>query len=178
MVVLTTGTSISGKCFVDLEELPDSCEGTGAPLLWLSCEGQTDAWEMFTDNSYLSAILDRQGLVVAVPVNSKTKKAEGFSPQALQGFWSKIKKKNKDSCDVPDGFHQIHYPKSRHMATIPSVLGHSRIPNSRWWTFPYFSARIRKELVVEESTMLLQKKYHCQTAPMRDKKTQVDFPQF
>ena len=25
---------------VDLEELPDSRERTGAPVLWLSCEGQ------------------------------------------------------------------------------------------------------------------------------------------
>ena len=45
---------------VDLEELPDSRERTGAPVLWLSCEGQIDVWEMFSDNSYLSAILDRQ----------------------------------------------------------------------------------------------------------------------
>ena len=27
---------------VDLEELPNSRERTGAPLLWLSCEGQKD----------------------------------------------------------------------------------------------------------------------------------------
>ena len=41
---------------VDLEELPDS------RVLWLSCEGQIDVWEMCSDNSYLSAVLDRQGL--------------------------------------------------------------------------------------------------------------------
>ena len=35
---------------VDLEELPDSRERTGAPVLWLSCEGQMDVWEMFSDN--------------------------------------------------------------------------------------------------------------------------------
>ena len=52
---------------VDLEELPDSRERTGAPVLWLSCEGQIDVWELFSDNSYLSAILDRQGLLVAAP---------------------------------------------------------------------------------------------------------------
>ena len=32
---------------LDLEELPDSRERTGAPVLWLSCEGQTDVWELF-----------------------------------------------------------------------------------------------------------------------------------
>ena len=31
---------------VDLEEPPDSCERTGAPVLWLSCEGQTDVLEL------------------------------------------------------------------------------------------------------------------------------------
>ena len=59
---------------VDLEELPDSREGTRVPVLWLSCEGQTDVWEMFSDNSNLSASLDRQGLSVAVPVDLRTKK--------------------------------------------------------------------------------------------------------
>ena len=34
-------------------------------MLRLSCEGQTDVWEQFSDNSYLSAILDQQGLMVA-----------------------------------------------------------------------------------------------------------------
>ena len=44
---------------VDLEEPPDSCERTGALVLWLSCEGQIDVWELFSDISHLSAILDR-----------------------------------------------------------------------------------------------------------------------
>ena len=35
---------------VDLEELPDSRERARAPVLWLSCEGQIDVWEMFSDN--------------------------------------------------------------------------------------------------------------------------------
>ena len=52
---------------VDLEELPDSREHTGAPVLWHSGGGQSDVWELFSDNSFLSAILDRQGLSVASP---------------------------------------------------------------------------------------------------------------
>ena len=79
---------------VNLEESSDSCERTGAPVLWLSCEGQTDVCELFTDNSYLSAILGRQGLMFATQAHLRTKKAEGFSPQALHGFWAKIKMKN------------------------------------------------------------------------------------
>ena len=81
---------------VDSEELPDSRERTGAPVLWLSCEGQIDVWELFSDNSYLSAILDRQGLSVAAPVDLATKNVESFSPQLLQGFWSKLKEKNPE----------------------------------------------------------------------------------
>ena len=58
------------------------------------CEGQTDVVELFSDNAYLSAILDRQGLLVAAPMDLRTKKAESFSPQLFQGCWSKLKKKN------------------------------------------------------------------------------------
>ena len=54
---------------VDLEELPDSRERAGAPVLWLSCEGRIDVWELFSDNSNLSAILDRHGLLEAVKVS-------------------------------------------------------------------------------------------------------------
>ena len=79
---------------LDLEELPDSHERAGAPELWLSCEGQIDVWEMFSDNSHLSAILDRQLLQVAAPIDLRTKNAQSFSPQLLQGFWQKLKKEN------------------------------------------------------------------------------------
>ena len=86
---------------VDLEEPPVSCERTGAPVLWLSCEGQIDVWELSSDTSYLRATLDRQGLMVAAPVDLRTRKAEGLSPQKLQGFRSKIKMKNpKNSSDA------------------------------------------------------------------------------
>ena len=103
MAVVNTGATIlqanTGKLrrpldTVDLEELLDSLERAGAPVLWLSCEGQIDVWEMFSDNSYSSAILDRQGLQVAAPIGLRTKKAEHFSPQLTQGFWHKLKKKN------------------------------------------------------------------------------------
>ena len=61
--------------FEDLEELLDSRERTGVPVPWLSFEGQMDVCELFSDNSYLSAILDRQGLLVAAPEDLGTKKA-------------------------------------------------------------------------------------------------------
>ena len=49
---------------------------------------------LFSDSSYLSAILDRQGLSVARPVDLVTKNTESFSPKLLQGFWSSNKEKN------------------------------------------------------------------------------------
>ena len=86
---------------VDLEELSDSRERTGAPVLRLSCEGQIDVWELFSHNSNLSAILDRQGLQVAVRIDLGTKKAEGFSPQLLQCFWCKTpEKESQDRWDA------------------------------------------------------------------------------
>ena len=39
------------------------------------------------------------------------------------------------------------------MATVPSVLGQGGITNSRWYIFPYFSSKIREDLVVEEGTI-------------------------
>ena len=99
MYAINTGTSIfqeiSSKLrrpldTVDLEELPDSSERTGALVFWLSCERQIDVWELFSDNFYLSAILVRQGFMVAAPVDLRTKKAEHFSQQAMQGLGLKV----------------------------------------------------------------------------------------
>ena len=101
MVVISTGASIfqvkASKLrrlldTVDLEELPDSREHTGALVLWLSSKGRPDVWKLFSDNSYLSAILDRQGPPVPVPVDRK-KNSESFSPQLFQGCGSKLKDK-------------------------------------------------------------------------------------
>ena len=103
MAVISTGATIFQENIrkpkrpldtVDLEELPDSRERARAPALWLSCEGQIDVRELFSDNSNLSAILDRQRRQVAASIDLRTKKAESFSPQLIQGFQQKLKKKN------------------------------------------------------------------------------------
>ena len=79
MVVISTGASFFQvrvsklRRPLDLEQPLDSRERTGAPVLWLSCESQIDVWVMFSDNSYLSAILDRQGLLVAAAVDFRKK---------------------------------------------------------------------------------------------------------
>ena len=118
---------------VDLEELPDSRGRTGAPVLWRSCEGQINVLELFSDNSYLSAILDRQGLSVADPVDLRTKKTESFSPQLSQDFWPKLKNKNPKIVVLS---HDRHYrkleAKRSHVATVPFMLGRGRKSNS-WW---------------------------------------------
>ena len=102
MAVISTGATLlqanASKLWrpldtVDLEELADSRERAGAPVQWLSCVGQADVWEMFSDSSYWSAILDRQRLLVAAPADLRTKEAENFTPQPLQFFWYKLEKK-------------------------------------------------------------------------------------
>ena len=100
---------------VDLEQLPDSRERAGALVLWLSCEGQTDVW----------AVLDGQGLQVAAPIDLRTKKAERFSPQLIQGFWQKLKEtESQDCCDVPDCLRRKTFKKDEMvMATVPFVYG-------------------------------------------------------
>ena len=62
--------------------------------------------------SNLSAILDREGLLVAAAVDLRTEKAEGFSPQALQGSGQRSKK-SQDSCDFPDGILQNTLAKKK-----------------------------------------------------------------
>ena len=101
MAVISTGATIVqvnvselDLWTADLEELSDSRERAGAPVQWLSCDGQIDVWEMFSNNSYLRAILDRQRLQVAGPMDLGTKKAQIFSPPLLQNSWFKLKKKN------------------------------------------------------------------------------------
>ena len=61
-------------------------------VLWPSCEGQTGNCSLKI--SYLTAILGRHGLMYAAPADLKKKKAECFSPQLLQGFWSMLKTKD------------------------------------------------------------------------------------
>ena len=92
---------------VDLVELPDSRERTRAPVLWLSCERRIDVWEMFSDNSYLSAILDRQGHLVAAPIDFRTKKAESFFATVVAGLLVQAQEEeSQDRCDVPDCYHE------------------------------------------------------------------------
>ena len=151
---------------VDLEELPDSREQAGAPVLWLSCEGQKDVWEMFSDNSFLSAILDRQGLQVAAPIDLRTKKAESFSPQLLQGFWHKLKKKNPKIVVMSPTVETKSF-KKRKWYGKSVVYGRGRTSNSWRKTLPYFGTRIRKDLVVEKGAISPEKKYHCQWTLLR-----------
>ena len=144
MVVISTGASIlqvnasklrKSLDTVDLEELPDFrvSERTGAVVLWPSCEGQIDVWELFSDNSYLSAGLDRQGLTVAVPVDLRIENSESFSPQLLQGFWSKLKDKNPKVVGIyPTVTTRKLQSKGSQLATIPLVLGRGRISHL-WW---------------------------------------------
>ena len=102
-------------------------------MLWLSKKGRTDDYELFSDNSYLSAIHDRQGLPVAVPVDHRTENSECFSPKLLLGFWSKLKDQNsKIVVMYPTVTSKKLQSKGSHLATILLVLGRSRISNL-WW---------------------------------------------
>ena len=93
----------SGKCksrqrrpldTVDLREPPDSCERTGAPrAVGFLVKVKPMSGNCALKISYLTAILGRHGLMDAAPADLK-KKAECFSPQLLQGFWSMLKTKD------------------------------------------------------------------------------------
>ena len=153
---------------VDLAELPDARERTGAPVLWLSCERQIDVWEMFSDSSYLSAILDRYGHFLAAPIDFRTKKAESFSRQLLQGFWFKFKTKKivvmsptvtTKSCSQKDVLWQQYH--LRLAVAEHQIFGGKHFlilgpePGKIWWL---------------KKIQYLQKKYHCQWTFLRGKK--------
>ena len=78
---------------------------------------------MFSDNSYLSRILDRQGLQDAAPIDIRTKKAESFSPQLIQGIWQKLKKNNPKIVVMSRTFEAKDFKKEDMdgMATLPFV---------------------------------------------------------
>ena len=147
---------------VDLEELPDSRERTGALVLWLSCEGQIDVWELFSDNFCLSAIFDRQGLMVAAPVDFRRKKAVGFSPQVLQGFLSKVKKKNPKIVVMSPTVTTKNLSVAEYQ-----ILGGKH--------FPFFGNRVRKNLVVKQCT-IPSEEVPLPIDPPAWQETQVDFP--
>ena len=162
---------------VDLEEPPDSRERTGAPVLWHSCEGQIDVWEMFRDNSYLSGILDRQGLLVAAPKNFRTKKAESFSPQLLQGFWSKLKKNNTKIVVMSPTVTAKNSKQKKTSSGNSTVCAwpwqQKKILGGKHFLF---LGRKSGKIWCLKKVQYLQKKYHCQWTLLRGKNPKWIFP--
>ena len=136
----------------------------------LSCEGRVDVLELFSDSVYLSAILDRQGLLVAAPIDLRTKTAEILSPQLLRGFWSMLKKKNPKIVVMPPtvstkGFQQkalVWQPyrlclsvTEHHISGGKHFLIMGPESEKIWWL---------------KKVQYLQKKYHCRWTSLRGKK--------
>ena len=118
----------------------------------------------------LSAILNRQGLLVAAPVDLRTKKTESFSPLLLQGFWSKLKENNPKivvmsptATTKNSKQKEIIWQQYRLCLAVAEyqILGGKHFLN--------FGIRIRKDLVVEKGT-IPSEKYHCQWTLLREKK--------
>ena len=112
---------------------------------------------MFSDTSYSSAILDRQGLLVAAPIDLRTKKVENFSPQLLQNFWYKLKQQ-----EVTWQHYHLCLAVAEHQ-----ILGgkhHILGPETGkiWWL---------------KKVQNLQKKYHCHWTFLRGIKPRWDFSQ-
>ena len=164
MVVISTGASIfqvnaselrRPLDSVDLDELPDSGERTGAPVLWLSCEGQTDVWELFSDDSFFECHPWSTRTYGCSPNRSENKESWMLLTTGIARLLVKDQKKeSQDSCDVPDGFlpHTPTRKKPYDNSTV-CVWPQQNINSSVVETFPYFRTRIRKDLVVEECTL-------------------------
>ena len=129
----------------------------------------------FSDNSYLIAILDRQGLMLGALVDLRKKNTEGFSPQ---GFRSKIKIGNpKIVLMSPTAFPQytirkeVIWQQYRLYLAIAEyqVLGGQRflIPgpeSGKMWLL--------------KKVQYVQKKYHCQWTLLRGKQSKWIFHSF
>ena len=120
-------------------------------MLWLTCEGQIDVVEIFSDNSYMSAIFDREGLQVAAPIDLRTNKTESFSPQLIQGFWQKIKKKNTKIVVMSPTAETKSFKKKWYGNRTNYVLTWQNKFLAE--TLPYFGTRIRIHLVVEKGAI-------------------------
>ena len=150
-----------GACIfpVDLEELPESRERTGAPVLSMS-------GSYFSDSSSLSAILDRQGLLVAAPVDLRRKKAESFFATAVARLLFKLKKKKpKNVVMSPTLATKSHKQREvlwqqYHLclaAAAHHILGGKHFlisggtaSNLSRKALPYFGTWVRKDSVVEK----------------------------
>ena len=102
--------------------------------LFYTCEG--NSWEMFSDNSHLSAILDRQGLRVATPVDLRTKKTETFYTTVTAGLLVRTKEKSKDRCDVPNvatkSCKQQEVTRQQHRSCLAVQNNKSLAENTSW----------------------------------------------
>ena len=112
------------------------------------------------DNSYLSAILDRPGLLVAAPVDLRTRKAENFKPQQLQGFLHTLQKKSQDRCDVPDCCNEELQATRSYLAATPFMLGRGGTPNP--WRHFFILGPETGRIWWLKKVQHLQKNYHCQ----------------
>ena len=131
-------------------------------MLWLPGEGQIDVWELFSDYSYLSAILDRQGLQVAAPTDLRTKKAESFSPQLIQGFWQKLKKNNSKIVVLSLTFETKDFRKEEVVwQEYHLCVGRGRTSNS-WRKHFLILGPESGNIWWLKKVQHLQKKYHCQ----------------
>ena len=129
------------------KKLPDSRERTGPPVLWLSCEGRVDVLELFSNNFFLSAIINQQGLSVSAPIDFGTKKAGSFSPQLLQCFWFELKKKNTKNVGMsPTVSTKSLKQKEMVWQQYHFVFVRSRASKPRRKTLLYFGTRVKEGL--------------------------------
>ena len=148
MVVINTGASIFHvnasklRRFLDTLDLEEQLRVSEQEHLCCGylVKGRTEFWDLFADNSYLSAILDRHGLLVTAPINLRKKKAESFSPQALQGFRSEITRKSLKIVGMSPTALTKYINKKQYRLCF--AIAENRILGGK--NFPYFSSGIKK----------------------------------
>ena len=127
--------------------------------------------------TYLSATHDRQGPLVAAPLDLRTKKAESFLATAVAELSVHTQEKeSQDRCDVTNCYYEKLQAERSGTATVPFVFRRGRASNPWRKTLSYFWTRVRKYLVVEKGT-IPPEKVPLPMDPPAWQETQVNFSQ-
>ena len=160
---------------VELEELSNSRERTRALVLWLSCEGHTDVWDLFSEKYHLSAILYLETLTkspeIAVVTSAQFSWFEGYWGGGVRGGYLK-------SLSIKDTEIGV---------TSPTVATKDTQQNDVIWQPYHVCLAVAEHQILERKHFLLwvpesgkiwwlkkvqylKKKYHCKWTLLRGRK--------
>ena len=141
---------------VDLENLLDSREWAGAPVLWLSCEGQIDVWELFCETLIWAPSLLGKDFWLQLQEALEQRRPRVSRHSCCNAFGPNSRKR------TPKSFmHEEVVWQQYHLCLV--VAEHQILGGQHFLILGPESGKIWRLKKVQ----LLQKKYHCQWTLLR-----------